>query len=74
MTEVKGNSYWDGGLFENTPLSPALNFLEKINKKKRELVVVELFPKQSPIPEDMADVVNRMLQLQYTNRLKRPRQ
>src|SRR5829696_3255862 len=70
MTEVKGNSYWDGGLFENTPLSPALNFLEKINKEKRELVVVELFPKQSPIPEDMADVVNRMLQLQYTNRLK----
>jgi hypothetical protein len=51
-------------------LSPALNFLEKINKEKRELVVVELFPKQSPIPEDMADVVNRMLQLQYTNRLK----
>jgi NTE family protein len=23
MTKVEGNSYWDGGLFENTPLSPA---------------------------------------------------
>jgi NTE family protein len=70
MTEVEGNSYWDGGLFENTPLSPALNLLEGLDKQKLELVVVELFPRQSPIPEDMADVVNRMLQLQYTNRLK----
>src|SRR5215210_3836124 len=70
MTEVEGSSYWDGGLFENTPLSPALNLLEELDKDKRELIVVELFPRQSPIPDDMADVVNRMLQLQYTNRLK----
>ena len=51
-------------------MSPALNLLEDLGKEKRELVVVELFPRQSPIPDDMADVVNRMLQLQYTNRLK----
>ena len=70
MTKVEGESYWDGGLFENTPLSPALNLLEDLDKQKRELVVVELFPRQSPIPDDMADVVNRMLQLRYTNRLK----
>jgi len=70
MTEVDGDHYWDGGLFENTPLSPVLNRLEEVDKEKRELVVVELFPRESPIPGDMADVVNRMLQLQYTNRLK----
>jgi predicted acylesterase/phospholipase RssA len=70
MTQVDGDYYWDGGLFENTPLSPALNRLEELDKEKRELIVVELFPRQSPIPGDMADVVNRMLQLQYTNRLK----
>ena len=57
-------------MFENTPLSPALNRLEEVDEEKRELVVVELFPRESPIPGDMADVVNRMLQLQYTNRLK----
>jgi NTE family protein len=70
MTKVNGDYYWDGGLFENTPLSPALNRLEELDKEKRELVVVELFPRESPIPGDMADVINRMLQLQYTNRLK----
>src|SRR5919112_3574838 len=67
MTEVDGNSYWDGGLFENTPLSPALNLLEDLDKEKRELVVVELFPRQSPIPDDMADVVNNNLELPVSN-------
>lgn len=70
MTEVDGNYYWDGGLFSNTPLSPALNRLEEVDKDKRELVVIELFPQESPIPGNMQDVVNRMLQLQFTNRLK----
>jgi NTE family protein len=70
MTEVDGNYYWDGGLFENTALSPAINRLEEGDKDKRELVVVELFPRRFPTPENMQDVVSRMLQLQYTNRLK----
>ena len=43
-TEVSRGYYWDGGLFENTPLSPALNRPEELDKEKRELVVVELFP------------------------------
>ncbi|MGH3754825.1 MAG: patatin-like phospholipase family protein [Pseudonocardiaceae bacterium] len=28
MTQIGGRWYWDGGLFANTPLSPAINFLE----------------------------------------------
>lgn len=70
MTEIDGNYYWDGGLFSNTPLSPALNRLEDIDKEKRELVVIELFPRESPIPGNLSDVVSRMMQLQFTNRLK----
>jgi NTE family protein len=70
MTEINGNQYWDGGLFSNTPLSPAINRLEDLDTDKRELVVIELFPQESPIPEKMPDVVNRMMQLQFTNRLK----
>ena len=70
MTEVEGNCWWDGGLFENTALSPAINRLEKGDKDKRELVVVELIPRRSPIPENMQDVWNRMTQLRYTNRLQ----
>jgi NTE family protein len=70
MTKVNGDYYWDGGLSSNTPLSPALNRLEEIQTDKRELVVIELFPREIPIPDNLPDVMNRMVQLQFTNRLK----
>src|SRR5918995_6614024 len=70
MTKVNGDYYWDGGLFSNTPLSPALNRLEEIETDKRELVVIELFPREIPLPDNLPDVMNRMVQLQFTNRLK----
>ena len=74
MTAVDGAWYWDGGLFSNTPLSPAINALEGVGdgdpSAVRELIVVELFPMDAPIPETMEDVLQRMVQLQYTSRLK----
>ena len=49
-TEVDGDCYWDGGLFFNTASSPALTHLEKVDKDQRELIVIELFTRESPIP------------------------
>jgi predicted acylesterase/phospholipase RssA len=73
MTEMDGDSYWDGGLFSNTPLSPAINFLEEQEADDpsvcRELIVVELFPMRAPVPQTMPEVLERMVQLQYTSRL-----
>jgi NTE family protein len=74
MTEIAGQWYWDGGLFANTPLSPAINFLESCEPNNsaihRELIVVELFPMEGPRPTSLPDAINRMVQLQYTSRLK----
>jgi NTE family protein len=74
MTQIEGESYWDGGVFSNTPLSPAINALEKAangdRSAVRELIVVELFPMKAPIPRTMCDVLQRVVQLQYTSRLK----
>lgn len=74
MTQVDGEWYWDGGLFSNTPLSPAINALDEAASGDpgavRELIVVELFPMSAPIPQTMADVLQRIVQLQYTSRLK----
>lgn len=74
MTEVDGQWYWDGGLFANTPLSPAINFLESCEPDNpaihRELIVIQLFPMEAPLPQTLPDVVNRMVQLQYTSRIK----
>jgi len=73
MTEIEGRSYWDGGLFSNTPLSPAIDALEEAADGDpaavRELIVVELFPMDAPIPQNLQDVLQRMVQLQYTSRL-----
>jgi predicted acylesterase/phospholipase RssA len=66
--------YWDGGLFTNTPLSPAINGLEQSEAgdpaAQRELIVVELFPMEGTIPGNMPDVFERMVELQYASRLK----
>ena len=74
MTEIDGHWYWDGGLFSNTPLSPAINFLESCEPDNpdiyRELIAIELFPMEAPVPQSLTDVVDRMVQLQYTSRIK----
>jgi NTE family protein len=66
--------YWDGGLFTNTPLSPAIHGLEQCDggdpAVQRELIVVELFPMEGTIPGNMPDVYERMVELQYASRLK----
>ncbi|MGQ0618255.1 MAG: patatin-like phospholipase family protein [Acidimicrobiia bacterium] len=74
LTEIDGHRYWDGGLFSNTPLSPAINFLEGCEPDNpsihRELIVVELFPMEGAAPQNLSAVVSRMVQLQYTSRIK----
>ena len=74
MTVIDGQWYWDGGLFSNTPLSPAITALDEASNGDptavRELIVVELFPMDAPIPTTMPDVLERIVQLQYASRLK----
>jgi NTE family protein len=73
MTAIGEQRYWDGGLFSNLPLSPAINALEEAAHDDpavvRELIVVELFPMHAPIPRTLPDVLDRMIRLQYTSRL-----
>ena len=73
MTAIGKQAYWDGGLFSNTPLSPAIEALERAGGGdrgvERELIVVELFPMRSTVPRTMQEVISRMVQLQYTSRL-----
>jgi NTE family protein len=74
MVELDKQRYWDGGLFSNLPLAPAINALERAaggdRSATRELIVVELFPMSAPIPRNLLEVHQRMIQLQYTSRLK----
>ena len=73
MVDGKEHHYWDGGLFSNTPLSPAINCLEKCGADqadtRRELLVVELFPMNGEISRDLAAVQNRLAQLIFASKL-----
>ena len=74
MTNIDGDMYWDGGLFSNAPLSPAIHALEEAAggdpDAVRELIAIELFPMHALTPTSMSDVLQRVIQLQYTSRLK----
>ncbi len=73
MTTIDAQHYWDGGLVTNTPLSLAINYLEALEggdpQVRRELIVVELFPMQAPLPQTLGEVINRAAQLAFTSKL-----
>jgi NTE family protein len=71
MTSIEGNCYWDGGLFQNTPLSSAINCLEQLTGEwRREVIVIELFPRKGPLPKDIGEVMNRVGQLLFASKLR----
>ena len=72
MTEIDGAAYWDGGLFDNTPLGAVI---ERMNpapavKDERQIVVVNLFQNRGEVPATMADVGQRILNLLFANKTR----
>jgi predicted acylesterase/phospholipase RssA len=70
MTKVNGTVYWDGGIFDNTPLGAVI---ERMNphqrvKDERQIIVVNLFPNAGDIPRNMAEVGQRMINLLFANK------
>ena len=68
MTRIGGTAYWDGGLFDNTPLGAVLDQMSSGPGEERTIYVVNLFPNRAPVPQTMAEVGERMLNLQFCNR------
>lgn len=73
MTQIDGQFYWDGGLVSNTPLAQAINCLEELEPEnpdiRHEIIVVELFSREVPLPTNMIEVFNRVAQIPFTSRL-----
>jgi len=69
MTRIAGRDYWDGGLFDNTPLSDVLARLSRTcDPDEREVVVVNLFPNRGKVPTDLGEVSQRVLNLTFANK------
>ncbi|AKH21115.1 patatin-like phospholipase family protein [Sedimenticola thiotaurini] len=71
---VDGHTYWDGGLVCNTPLRAAINALEQIApagaEVRRELIVIDAFRQQAPLPGQFTDVIERAFEITFASKLK----
>ena len=68
MTPIDGEHYWDGGLFDNTPLGAVLDRLDDARGVDRTIYVVNLFPNEAPIPRNLLEVNERVRNLQFANK------
>lgn len=68
------STYWDGGLYNNTPLSQVINALEENkrnglpNSRVQTMVVVNLFPKQNRVPSNLREVIDRSFEIVFANK------
>lgn len=67
-TVVDNRSYWDGGLFDNTPLGAVIDRLDRSQEVDRVIYVVNLFQNKAPIPVNLLEVIGRMKNLQFANK------
>ena len=68
MTKIEGRYFWDGGLFDNTPLGAVLQRLDPSPQAERVIYVVNLFPNKAPLPNNLLEVNERVRNLQFANK------
>lgn len=66
---IDDQSYWDGGLFSNTPIDALLNMLRPDEIDGLPIFTIDLFTTRNlPLPKNLMDVQTRALAMQYENR------
>jgi NTE family protein len=70
MAVVDGKAYWDGGVFDNTPVRPLFELLHADELDDVPIVLINLFPDDAaePIPRNMLELKNRLMELTYENK------
>ncbi len=67
-TEIDGQFYWDGGLFDNTPLPPMFELLTEDETENMPIILIDLVPTAELVPGNLDEVRNRMTELSFENR------
>ena len=62
--------YWDGGLFDNTPLTRVIGALQEFDDPDKQLYVISLFPcAVTAAPTNMHEVFTRMMTLSFSHKM-----
>lgn len=70
MTMISDEPYWDGGLFSNTPLRPAIKAIQAIEDKdgetvRRKIIVLSLLPCSGVVPGNLFEVESRKNEIAF---------
>ncbi len=68
MTEIDGQHYWDGGLFDNTPLRALMDLLSPQEERSLPIVVIDLFPTHAAIPTNLQEAKARQMEIAFENK------
>jgi NTE family protein len=68
MTVIDGVPYWDGGLFDNTPIETLLDLLEEDELDHLPIFIVNLFATHATLPSNLQEVQERMLEISFESR------
>jgi predicted acylesterase/phospholipase RssA len=68
MVELDEAHYWDGGLFDNTPLAPVIDRLDPDPQVRKRVFVIELFPSAGPVPRSMLEVFDRLFEMIFAGK------
>jgi NTE family protein len=63
--QLEGESYWDGGIYSNTPLEAVLDDRPRCSSV---IFSVQLWPSSGPEPESILQVMSRQRDIQYSSR------
>jgi len=69
MARIGPTAYWDGGVFDNTPLGAVIDMLDD-DARDRAILVINLFPNIMPLPVNMADVSQAFSNLLFANKTR----
>jgi NTE family protein len=67
-TLIDGEYYWDGGLFDNTPLPALFDLLTDDETENLPIILIDLVPNAELFPSNLEEVRNRMSELAFENR------
>ncbi len=67
MTRIGTDYFWDGGIVSNTPLQ---HLLTHIDGQNALVFQVDLFSARGAVPRDMAEVLGRSKDIQYSSRTR----
>jgi NTE family protein len=65
--EIEGEQYWDGGIISNTPLQWVL---EESHCEDTLIFQVDLWSARGKVPRNMAEVMTRQKEIQYSSRTR----